>query len=119
MVHGEICEVLHSRRLLNTKTRALQGSVAYSMESKVAQTETSNFVSRKASSYPIGIFVRARMVSGMEIEAQITKIETTALGRFLRVEYGEEAANITARQVLGFYDFCFLKPRTMKFESRR
>ena len=90
------------------------------MGSKVAKTETSNFVSRRVSSYPIGVFVRVRMVSGIEIEAQITKIETTALGRFLHVEYGDEAANITAKQVLGFYDFCFLKPRTTKrFETGR
>lgn len=75
------------------------GSVDHSMGSKVAKAETSNFVSRRVSSYPIGVIVRARVVSGIEIEAQITKIETTALGRFLHVEYGDEVANITARQI--------------------
>jgi hypothetical protein len=27
------------------------------------------------------------------------------------VEFGEEAANVTARQVVGYYDFCPLKGR--------
>jgi hypothetical protein len=52
----------------------------------------SSFRERRRSNYPAGLFVRIRMVSGREIDAQITKIETTTLGTFLHVEFGEEAA---------------------------
>jgi hypothetical protein len=46
-----------------------------------------------------------RLVSGREIEAQIVKIEITVLGTFLHVEFDQEVANVTTRQILGFYDF--------------
>jgi hypothetical protein len=69
----------------------------------------SSFQERRLSRYPIGLIVRVRMVSGRELEARIAKIETTELGTFLHVEFDEEVANIAARQILGFYDFCFIK----------
>jgi hypothetical protein len=68
-----------------------------------------NFKTRRARAYPIGAVVRVRMVSGREIEGQVIKVETTALGTFLHVEFGEEVAQVTGKQVIGFYDFCFLK----------
>jgi len=55
------------------------------------------------------LIVRVRMISGREIEARITKIETTELGTFLHVEFGEEVANVTSKQILGYYDFCYIK----------
>jgi hypothetical protein len=70
-----------------------------------------SFQARRRSTYPIGAFVRVRLVSGRETEAQIVHIETTELGTFLRVEFGEEVANVTVRQIVGFYDFCMLKGR--------
>lgn len=54
------------------------------------------------------------MISGRELEARIGKIETTELGTFLQVEFGEEAANITSKQILGYYDFCFVKTAQVK-----
>ena len=54
------------------------------------------------------------MVSGRQIEGQVIKVETTALGTFLHVEFGEEVANVTANQVIGFYDFCLLKAWMVK-----
>lgn len=69
------------------------------------------FQERRLPAYPIGLIVRVRMISGREVEARIAKIETTELGTFLHVEFGEEVANVTARQVLGFYNFCFIKRR--------
>lgn len=70
-----------------------------------------SFQDRRRSNYPIGIFVRVRLISGREVEAQIVKIEITTLGTFLHVEFGEEVANVTARQVVGYYDFCPIKVR--------
>ena len=64
--------------------------------------------------YPIGVLVRVRLVSGREIEGYVIKVETTALGTFLHVEFGDEVANVTANQVIGFYDFCFLKAWMVK-----
>jgi hypothetical protein len=34
-----------------------------------------HFRNRRTSSYPIGLFVKVRVVSGKEIEAQITRID--------------------------------------------
>jgi hypothetical protein len=73
-----------------------------------------HFTNRRLSAYPIGLFVKVRMISGKEIEAQITRIETTARGTYLNVEFGDEVANVTASQVIGFYDFCFLKAKRGK-----
>jgi hypothetical protein len=68
-----------------------------------------NFKMRRVRTYPIGVLVRVKLVSGREIEGQVIKVETTALGTFLHVEFGDEVANVTDRQVIGFYDFCMLK----------
>jgi hypothetical protein len=65
----------------------------------------------RLQSYPIGLFVRVRMTSGREIDAQILKVETTALGTFLHVEFEQEVANVVLNQIVGFYDFCYLKRR--------
>jgi hypothetical protein len=75
------------------------------------QGNTSSFQTRRLSSYPIGLIVRVRLVSGREIEGQIVKIEITVLGAFLHVEFDQEVANVTSRQILGFYDFCSVKFR--------
>jgi len=77
-------------------------------EGKIGEKD-SNFKARRVRAYPIGVLVRVRLVSGREIEGQVIKVETTALGTFLHVEFGDEVANVTAKQVIGFYDFCFLK----------
>ncbi len=37
------------------------------------------------------------------------RVETTALGTFMHVEFGEEVAQVTGKQVVGFYDFCSMK----------
>jgi hypothetical protein len=84
------------------------GRSAYSREGPIAEKDP-NFKSRRIRAYPIGLLVRARLISGREIEGQVIKVETTALGTFLHVEFGDEVANLAANQVLGFYDFCFLK----------
>jgi hypothetical protein len=49
------------------------------------------------------------MISGREIEGQVIKVETTALGTFMHVEFGDEVAQVTGKQVVGFYDFCLMK----------
>jgi hypothetical protein len=69
----------------------------------------SPFQERRLSKYPIGLIVRVRMISDREIEAKIVRIETTELGTFLHVEFDEEVANVTSKQILGFYDFCFIR----------
>ena len=69
------------------------------------------FQERKLPTYPIGLIIRGLLWSGRQVEAQVIRIETTALGTFLHVEFGEEVANITFNQIIGFYDFCFLKER--------
>ena len=61
--------------------------------------------------YPIGLVVRARLLSGLEVEGQITKVETTSLGTYLHFEFGEQVANITHRQIIGYYDFCVVRRR--------
>jgi hypothetical protein len=82
-------------------------------ELRRATTNTS-FRARRLKCYPIGLFVKVRMISGIEIEAQISKIETTALGTFLHVEFDQQVANVTGQQILGFYDFCFVKKRMVR-----
>jgi hypothetical protein len=74
----------------------------------------SSFQERRRSNYPIGVLVRVRLISGRDVEAQIVEIETTALGTFLHVEFGEEVANVTAGQVIGYYDFSPLGIRQAK-----
>jgi hypothetical protein len=64
------------------------------------QGKNFRFQTRRIPSYPIGLVVRVSLVSGREVEAQIVKIETTVLGTFLHVEYDEEVANVTSRQIL-------------------
>jgi hypothetical protein len=71
--------------------------------------KTSGYKVGRVRAYPIGVLVRVRLVSGREIEGQVIKVETTALGTFLHVEFGEEVAQVTGKQVIGFYEFCFLK----------
>lgn len=73
------------------------------------QQKNFSFQTRRLSSYPIGLIVRVRLVSGREIEAQIVRIEITELGAFLHVEFDQEVANVTSRQIVGFYDFCSVK----------
>jgi hypothetical protein len=69
---------------------------------------------RKRALYPVGLVVRVRLSSGREVEGQITRIENTSLGGYLRFEFDEELANITSTQIVGFYDFCFLGARRMR-----
>jgi hypothetical protein len=79
-------------------------------EGEIGERERNpNFKARRVRVYPIGVLVRVRLVSGREIEGQVIKVETMALGTFLHVEFGEEVANVTEKQVMGFYDFCLLK----------
>jgi hypothetical protein len=73
-----------------------------------------NLQRRKRALYPVGLIVRVRLASGREVEGQITRIESTPLGDYLRFEFDEEVANITSRQIIGFYDFCFLGARRMR-----
>lgn len=80
----------------------------------MSNVNSKNFQKFRPRSFPIGLFVRVRLISGYEIEAQVVKIETTALGTFLHVEFGQEVANVTSRQIIGFYDFCFLRARRGK-----
>jgi hypothetical protein len=79
-----------------------------SREGKISDNNP-NFKVKRVRAYPIGVLVRVRMISGREIEGQVIKVETTALGTFLHVEFGEEVAQVTSKQVIGYYDFCFLK----------
>jgi hypothetical protein len=76
--------------------------------------EKVKFQSHKRAVYPVGLVARARLASGREVEGQITRIENTSLGNYLRFEFDEEVANITPRQIVGFYDFCFLGARRMR-----
>jgi hypothetical protein len=71
--------------------------------------KNSGFKTGRVRAYPIGVLVRVRLISGREIEGQVIKVETTALGTFMHVEFDDEVANVTGKQVIGFYDFCFLK----------
>jgi hypothetical protein len=79
-----------------------------SQEAMISEKD-SNFKVGRVRTYPIGAVVRVRLVSGREIEGQVIKVETTALGTFMYVEFEEEVANVTGKQVIGFYDFCLLK----------
>jgi hypothetical protein len=36
--------------------------------------------------YPVGLTIRAVLISGREVDAQIVSIETTTLGTFLHIE---------------------------------
>lgn len=87
---------------------------AITKRSAVLKKTKSPFQTRRLPSYPVGLIVRVRLISGREIEAQVTKIETSALGTFLHVEFDQEVANVTSRQILGFYDFCFIKTSRVK-----
>jgi hypothetical protein len=75
------------------------------------------FQRRKRALYPLGLVVQARLLSGREVEGRITRIEKTSLGDYLCFEFEDETANITSRQILGFYDFCFLGPRRLRSRS--
>jgi hypothetical protein len=81
---------------------------------RMPQGKNFRFQTRRLPSYPVGLVVRGRLVSGREVEAQIVKIETTVLGTFLHVEYDQEVANVTSRQILGFYNFCFIRTSDVK-----
>jgi hypothetical protein len=70
-----------------------------------------NFKSGRLAAYPVGLIIRAVLVSGREVDAQIVSIETTTLGTFLHIEFGQEAASVTFKQIVGFYDFCFVRRR--------
>jgi hypothetical protein len=72
------------------------------------------FQNRKRAKYPIGLIVKVRMISGKEMEGQIVRIETTALGEFLHIDYDEGIINVTSKQILGFYDFCPYRCRPPK-----
>jgi hypothetical protein len=69
----------------------------------------SNFKVGRVRTYPIGAVVKVRLISAREVVGQVIKVETTALGTFMHVEFGEEVAHVTGKQVMGFYDFCLLK----------
>jgi hypothetical protein len=110
----ENAEVLHGKNLKNLLNPESSLDISTSAPPNTTMTKDlgdSSFRERRRSNYPAGLFVRVRMVSGREIDAQITKIETTTLGTFFHVEFGEEVANVTARQLVGYYDFCPLKVR--------
>ena len=77
-------------------------------EGKIGEKD-SNFKVGRVRTYPIGAVVRVRLISAREVEGQVIKVETTALGTFMHVEFGEEVAQVTGKQVIGFYDFCLLK----------
>jgi hypothetical protein len=76
---------------------------------QMAENRNLSFQDCRLTSYPIGLIVRVLLWSGRVVVAQVIKAETTALGTFLHVEFGDEVANVTFEQVTGFYDFCFLK----------
>jgi hypothetical protein len=67
------------------------------------------FQERRLRTYPIGLIIRVLLWSGRQVEAKVNRIETTALGTFLHVEFDDEVANVTFQQIVGFYDFCSLK----------
>jgi hypothetical protein len=81
------------------------------MHSRSMNFPDPGFSKRKRPTYPLGLVVRVQLVSGRQVEGRITNIQPTSLGIYFRVEFGQEVASITVRQVLGFYDFCFLGPR--------
>ena len=83
------------------------------------QENKPGFQSRRLASYPIGLVVRVRLVSGREVEAQIVKIEITALGTFSYVEFDQEVANLVSGQILGFYDFCSIRMRVKSYIGTR
>ena len=77
-------------------------------EGKIGEKD-SNFKVGRVRTYPIGAVVRVRLISAREVEGQGIKVETKALGTFMHVEFGDEVAQVTGKQVMGFYDFCLLK----------
>jgi hypothetical protein len=83
----------------------------------MVEKKNPNFQEGRLSTYPIGLIIRVLLWSGRQVEAQVIRIETTALGTFLHVEFGEEVANITFNQIIGFYDFCFLKERPKVYKK--
>ena len=101
-------KVARERRTLHGSRPLKRVTLGSSQEGKISDNDT-NFRARRVRAYPIGLLVRVRLISGREIEGQVIRVETTALGTFLHVEFGDEVANVTAKQVIGFYDFCFLK----------
>jgi hypothetical protein len=84
----------------------------------MVEKKTLGFQERRLPTYPIGLIVRVLLWSGRQVEAKVIRIETTALGTFLHVEFGEEVANITFNQIIGFYNFCFLKGQSKTLLSR-
>jgi hypothetical protein len=80
----------------------------------MVEKKNPSFQERRLPTYPIGLVIRVLLWSGRQVEAQVVRIETTALGTFLHVEFGEEVANVTFNQIIGFYDFCFMKAQSKK-----
>jgi hypothetical protein len=68
----------------------------------MAERKNPSFQECRLQTYPIGLIVRGLLWSGRQIEAQVIRIEISALGTFLHVEFGEEVANITFNQIIGF-----------------
>jgi hypothetical protein len=87
----------------------MPGSTQMLYFAAMAEKKNLSFQERRLPSYPIGLIVRVVLWSGRVVEAQVDRIETTALGTFLQVEFGDEVANVTFEQITGFYDFCLLK----------
>ena len=75
----------------------------------MAERTSPSFQERRLQTYPIGLIVRVVLWSGRVVVAQVIRAETTSLGTFLHVEFGDEVANVTFDQITGFYDFCLLK----------
>jgi hypothetical protein len=75
----------------------------------MAEKKNLSFQERRLHTYPIGLIVRVLLWSGRVVVAQVIRAETTSLGTFLHVEFGDEVANVTFEQITGFYDFCLLK----------
>jgi hypothetical protein len=93
------------------KKKPQRANLAVSLDSAM---QTNPFQNKKRGKYPIGLVVKVRMISGTELEGQIIKIETTALGTFLHVEYDDGVINVTSKQILDFYDFCPFRCRPPK-----
>jgi hypothetical protein len=55
----------------------------------MAERTNPNFQERRLQTYPIGLIVRVLLWSGRVIVAQVIRAETTSLGTFLHVEFGE------------------------------
>jgi hypothetical protein len=83
-------------------------TLACRQEGEISEKD-SNFKVGRVRTYPIGAVVRVRLISGREVEGQVIKVETTALGTFMHVEFADEVAHVTGKQVIGFYEFCLMK----------